>query len=83
MLLQFTVGFFALLYSAVMIDNLLRYKEQLGEIVDLGTMQVLDYTENDLSINDSNIERYIKSIRQLKKEEDIEKLALFQRVIWR
>ncbi|MFG6327359.1 MAG: ABC transporter permease [Lachnospiraceae bacterium] len=82
MLIQFTVGFFALLYSAVMIDNLLRYKEQLGEIVDLGTMQVLDYTENDLSINDSNIERYIKSIRQLKKEEDIEKLALFQRVIW-
>lgn len=82
MIIQFTVGFFALLYSAVMIDNLLRYKEQLKEIVDLEAIQILDYTENDLNINSNNIESYINSIRQLRQEEDIEKLALFQRVIW-
>lgn len=79
LILQFTIGFAALLFGLSCIFNLLQYKKSIEEIAPLDTVHA--YVNEDSGLSQNNIDmvnEYRNVFKQLKKKNLVEKLGLFE-----
>lgn len=66
-LIQFFIGFFALFYAIAMIENVLRYEEQITRIVPENAIQLVNYEDYGVDIQEENIESYGNCIENIQK----------------
>lgn len=67
LLIQFFIGFFALFYAIAMIENVLRYEEQIKHIVPENAIQFVNYEDYAADFQEEAIERYQQCIENIQK----------------
>ncbi|OCA84084.1 hypothetical protein A8F94_15265 [Bacillus sp. FJAT-27225] len=79
LMVQFTIGFTALLFGLSSIFNLLQYKNSIEELVPLDTVHAY-INENDglVENNINRINEYSNVFKQLREKNLVEKLGLFE-----
>ncbi|MGE6260695.1 ABC transporter permease [Heyndrickxia sporothermodurans] len=79
LMVQFTIGFAALLFGLSCIFNLLQYKKSIEELAPLDTVHA--YINEDDALLENNINKfneYRDVFKQLKEKNLVEKLGLFE-----
>lgn len=78
-MVQFTIGFTALLFGLSCIFNLLQYKKSIEELAPLDTVHAYINEEDGLLENNINmINEYSNIFQQLREKNLVEKLGLFE-----
>lgn len=65
LLIQFFIGFFALFYAIAMIENVLRYEEQIKNIVPENAIQFINYEDYGVDFEEEAIEKYHKCMEKI------------------
>jgi len=81
LLIQFTIGFAALIFGLSSIFNLLQYKKSIEELAPLDTVHAYINEGDELSENNIDMfNKYSKVFNQLKDKNLVEKLGLFEKM---
>lgn len=77
LMIQFTIGFAALLFGISCIMNLYQYQNSIKELAPLDTVHAYIH-DDSLEENSNSMHEYSKVFKQLKEKRLVEKLGLFE-----
>lgn len=78
--IQFIIGFCALLFSLCTIENLLQYRKNIEKLAPLDSYHIFINNDKIEEFNYKTIEKYEKIVNEIKTNHLVEKMGIFERV---